>query len=346
MVTHTSQYHALRVLEIITETDDAKSIVFETPADGTFFDYRPGQFLTLRIPAADAQVVRCYSLASAPVMGEPMKVTVKRVNGGVASNWICDQLRTGDELQVMPPVGVFTPRQLDGDFLLFAGGSGVTPIMSILKSALFKGSGRIAVFYANRDERSVIFAEELRTLARQYPQRLMVYHWLQNVQGLPDVPQIASLAAPYATFEAFVCGPEPFMDCVTAALFSLNFSRQKVHVERFVSLSTDPGEERSAPEQGESVEPGTALEVSLDGASHTLDWQRETTLLDTMLAANMAAPFSCREGKCSACMCKVLEGEVSMRHNYLLDATDLAEGWVLACQAVPDTSRVHVSFDE
>jgi 3-ketosteroid 9alpha-monooxygenase subunit B len=345
MQAQASPYHALRVSAMIDETHDAKSIVFAAPANASAFAYRPGQFLTLRIPVAGAQVVRCYSLASAPALGDAMKITVKRVDGGLASNWICDELGAGDEVQVLPPVGVFTPKQIDGDFLLFAGGSGVTPIMSILKSALHQGRGKVVLIYANRDERSVIFADELNDIARQYPQRLSVYHWLETVQGRPGLQQLAALAQPYTKHEAFICGPGPFMDCAAAALAELGVPRQRVHVERFVSLSNDPGEVSVAVAPAAPVEPGSELSVELDGEVRILDWQRERTLLDTLLAAKLAAPYSCREGKCSACICKVVQGKVSMQRNAVLTAEDLAEGYVLACQALPETSSVHVSFD-
>ncbi len=340
-----TRYHALCVQEIVAESHDSCSIIFTAPSDADAFAYRPGQFLTLRIPLESGQVARCYSLASAAVLGEPMKVTVKRVDGGAASNWICDHLYAGDMIEVMPPAGVFTPRQLDGDFILFAGGSGITPIMSILKSALHEGSGQIMLIYANRDERSVIFARELRALARAYPNRLMLYHWLNSVQDIPTIAELAALARPFTGFEAFICGPEPFMDCAAAALSSVGFDRKKVHIERFVSLSSDPGLIVNASAQNGPVEPGAALDVELDGASVRIDWQRDRTLLDAMLSASLAAPFSCREGKCSACACRVLEGQVSMQHNEVLDAADLAEGWVLACQALPETSSVRVTFD-
>src|SRR5207253_10440476 len=140
---------------------------------------------TLRLPLQGRHVPRCYSMSSSPAVDDALRVTIKRVNGGRGSNWICDQVKAGDTLQVMPPSGVFTPRTLEGDFLLFAGGSGVTPVFSILRSALAKGSGRICLIYANRDERSVIFRDELNALAGAHPTRLQVIHWLDSVQGVP-----------------------------------------------------------------------------------------------------------------------------------------------------------------
>jgi 3-ketosteroid 9alpha-monooxygenase subunit B len=346
------QYHTLKVAEVITETPDAKSIVFAVPADlQERFAYKPGQFLTLRIGDAEGHVARCYSLASSPFTGEAPKVSVKRVNGGVGSNWICDHLSVGDTVEVLPPAGVFVPKNLDRDLMLFAGGSGVTPVMSILKSALLKGTGRIAFVYANRDERSVIFAQELRDLAARHADRLTVLHWLESVQGLPTVEQIAGLVRPFAaTHEAFICGPAPFMDGVVAALQSLKVERSRIHLEKFISLDGDPvaivaaieAEAAAAPEG----QPHTEVEVVLDGATHKVDWPASRHLLDVLLDAGVDAPYSCRMGSCSACMCMLEEGDVRMSKNSILDKNDLAEGWILACQSLPLSPKVKVSFPE
>lgn len=153
------------------------------------FTYRPGQFLTVRVPSErPGGAARCYSLCSSPVRDEHLKVTVKRTAGGYASHWICDHVTEGDTLEVLRPAGTFTPDSLDGDFLLLAAGSGITPVMSILASALHAGTGAVTLLYANRDEQSVIFRDELAYLAREYGDRLTVLHWLEFVQGLPPHP--------------------------------------------------------------------------------------------------------------------------------------------------------------
>ncbi len=170
---------------------------------------RGGQFLTLRIPSErTGSVARCYSLASSPFTDDLLKVTVKRTSTGYASNWLCDNVRTGDLIEVLPPAGgVFTPKDFDDDLLLFAGGSGITPVMSILKAALSEGSHEVVLFYANRDESSVIFAGELRELAAAYAGRLTVLHWLESVQGVPTVAQLAALSAKLDGHRVFTCGP-------------------------------------------------------------------------------------------------------------------------------------------
>ncbi|WP_248798345.1 ferredoxin--NADP reductase [Pseudomonas sp. MWU13-2105] len=340
-----SLYHRLRVADVIEETHDSKSIVFADPVERSMFAYKPGQFLTLRIPARGQTVARCYSLASSPGADSALKVTVKRVQDGVASNWVCDHLRAGDTVEVLPPAGIFCPSSLDVDFLLFAGGSGITPVISILKACLLQGSGRVLLFYANRDERSVIFRDELQHLARDYPQRLTVVHWLESVQGRPTLEQLASVAQAHVESHAFVCGPGPFMDAVERALLDLKVDRARIHVERFVSLNSDPGILANMPADTSQDGRRTELNAQLDGVNHTLSWASGVDLLDTLLGAGVMAPFSCREGRCSACVCRVSEGEVSMRHNEVLGRDDLVEGWVLACQARPLSAKVSISFD-
>ncbi|MFD3536220.1 2Fe-2S iron-sulfur cluster-binding protein [Streptomyces sp. NPDC058664] len=343
--------HRLRVVEVIAETADAHSLVLLAPPESARrFTYRPGQFLTLRLPGADGRpAARCYSLASSPHTGEPMKITVKRVAGGYGSHWICDHLAAGDELEALPPAGTFTPASLDRDLLLVAGGSGVTPVLSIAKSALAGGAGRVVLFYANRDESSVIFRDELRELTEDHPGRLLVIHWLESLQGLPYVDRLAAAFAPYADREAFVCGPEPLMDAAEQALRTLGAPAGRVHRERFFSLDGDvfdtPAVPRAAAaEDGVGAGGGGTVRAELDGETRTVAWPPDTPLLDALLAGGVDAPYSCREGACSACTCRVLAGEVTMRRNDVLDEQDIAEGYVLACQTLPLTDRVEITY--
>jgi 3-ketosteroid 9alpha-monooxygenase subunit B len=334
------EVHTLTVAEVVTETADARSVVFElTPEQADAFRYRPGQFLTLKVGTA----ARCYSLSSAPYEGSRLKVTVKRTQGGYGSNWICDNLRAGAKVEVLAPAGVFTPTDFDGNLLLFAGGSGITPIMSILKTALRQGNARIVLLYANRDERSVIFADELAALSREFSRRLTVLHWLESVQGLPTLEQLRTLAQPFADFEAFLCGPAPFMAAAKQALKDLGLPRKRIHLERFVSLGGNPfaTEAPAAPDSDET----TTLRVDLDGAQHEFTWPRQRKLLDFLLDKGLEAPYSCREGQCSACACRLVSGEVKMLDNEILDSEDIAEGIVLTCQSVPLTDEVSVSYE-
>jgi 3-ketosteroid 9alpha-monooxygenase subunit B len=288
-------------------------------------------------------VARCYSLSSAPHEGSKLKVTVKRTAGGYGSNWICDNLHEGTEVDVLPPAGVFSPKSLEGDFLLLAGGSGITPVMSILKSALNEGTDRVMLVYANRDEQSVIFADELASLAHLHADRLAVVHWLETVQGMPSTQLLRTLVTPYAGHETFICGPGPFMDAARQALKELEVPRRRVHVERFVSLTGNPFEADVAPIE-DSGRPA-ALSVELDGEKHAFAWPRQAKLLDLLLDKGLDAPYSCRAGQCSACACRITSGEVKMVNNEILDSEDIAESIVLACQSLPITDEVSVSYE-
>ncbi|NBH06586.1 ferredoxin--NADP reductase [Amycolatopsis sp. SID8362] len=338
--------YTLTVADVVVETPDARSVVFEIPPEhASAFSYRAGQFLTLKIPSdRTGSVARCYSLSSAPHENR-VQVTVKRTDGGYGSSWVCSTLEPGMQVDVLAPAGVFCPASVDEDFLLFAGGSGITPVMAILKTALETGSGRVVLVYANRDENSVIFAGELASLAKRYGDRLVVVHWLESVQGLPDVSQLRGLASAYTSHEAFLCGPAPFMAAVREALGQLGVPRERVHVEKFTSLTGNPFEEAPAEEAPESDDAPTSLTVSLDGSTRTMSWPRQRKLLDHLLDAGMDAPYSCREGQCSACACRVVSGEVKMLHNEVLDAEDMADGIVLACQSLPVTDDVSISYE-
>jgi len=358
----------LKVVDVVEETADAHSISFEVPAGAEEqFAYKPGQFLTLAVPSDQTGVAaRCYSLSSSPVGGGPLTITVKRTAEGYASNWVCDNLREGDSIHVLPPSGIFTPASLSADLLLFAGGSGITPVISITRTALEQGTGRIVLFYANRDEKSVIFARELTALAAAHPDRLQVVHWLESVQGLPSQEQMGAFASAYLSYDAFVCGPAPFMKMTIAALKELEFPRERRHQEKFISLGgnpfgdlhdkevaeheiedaeSDPDDVTEAAPTDPGPEGPVKLEVELDGENYTFDdWAPGTKLLDHLEAKGIKAPYSCREGECSACAIRLIEGEVKMLHNDVLDEEDMAEGIRLGCQAVPVTDTVKVTY--
>lgn len=340
--------HLLRVLEVIEETHDARSVVFEIPEDqAERFSYDPGQFLTLRIPSdRTGSVARCYSLSSSPHTDGTLKVTAKRTADGYGSNWLCDNVETGMTIEVLPPAGLFVPKSLDDDFLLFAAGSGVTPVMAILKSALSQGDGKVVLVYANRDDKSVIFAAELRELAAQYPHRLRVIHWLESVQGLPSRAQLEELARPFIDYQAFICGPGPFMDVSTHALRELGMDRHQIHIELFQSLTGDPFAPTATVVSEDDAGTASTVEVDLDGTVHTLDWPADTLLLDLLLDKGIDAPFSCRQGACSACACILKDGKVKMLVNDILDEQDLEDGYILACQSLPMTDSVRVTYTE
>lgn len=341
----------LEVLEIVEETGDARSVVLDPGEHREFFSYTPGQFLTVAVPSDKTGLVaRSYSLSSTPGDGGPLTITVKRTLDGYASGWICEHLKAGDKLRVLPPSGIFTPKDLDVDLLLFAGGSGITPVMSIIRAALADGINKITLFYANRDEKSVIFHASLAELSAAQPDRFQVVHWLESVQGLPTQDQLRAFASDYLEREAFVCGPAPFMKAATNALKELEFPRERRHQEKFVSLGGNPFDVQvvTAPEDDAVAVPSgppVRLQVDLDGEEFDFDdWTPGTTLLEHLESKGVKAPYSCREGECSACAVRLLEGDVTMRNNDVLDEEDLAEGIRLACQSDAVTEKVRVTY--
>lgn len=349
-----ARYHRLTVQAVTEETADARSITLAVPdALADRFRYRPGQFLTLRLAVGGRHLPRCYSMSSTPGLDAALRVTVKRVAGGRGSSWLCEQLRPGDSLEVMAPTGVFTPAVLDGDFVLAAGGSGITPVFSILRAVLAQsggaGTGRIRLIYANRDEGSVIFRDALKALAAAHPARLQVIHWLDSVQGTPRVAQLAEFGRGFEQAQAFICGPGPFMDAMAGALAQAGLDEQRIHVERFISLPDE--EDAQAIEAAETTAATTpprveAAEVSLllDGSEHRFACGGSETLLAAAERHGISLPQSCRVGMCASCMCQVEEGEVVLHHNEALDARDLARRWTLACQATPATPQLRIKF--
>jgi 3-ketosteroid 9alpha-monooxygenase subunit B len=334
-------FHQVRVAEVIPEAADACSLVLDVPPDlAGEFAYRPGQYLTVRVPRdPGGSVARCYSLSSSPYTGDQPTITVKRMAGGYASNWLADHLRAGSIVDALPPAGTFSPRSLDADFLLLAAGSGITPVMSILKSALAEGTGRIVLSYANRDENSVIFGAALRALAAAAGPRLAVTHWLDSLQGPPTPAALAALARPYAGHEAFICGPDPYLNVAGEALSQLGLPPQRVHTERFLSLADNPFE-AAAADGG----PAATLHVTLDGEQHRLPWPAGRRMLDVLIEHGLEAPYSCRQGFCGACACQLTAGQVELAHNDVLEQEDLADGYILPCQAVALTNSVSITY--
>jgi len=336
-------FYQVRVAEVVRETDDTCSLVLDVPPElEALFGYRPGQFVTVRVPSEQTgSVARCYSLSSSPHAGDRPAITIKRTDGGYASNWIHDTITAGSTVDLIPPAGTFVPQVLDGDFLLFAAGSGITPVMSILKSVLAGGRGRVTLVYANRDERSVIFAAALRNLVAAAAGRLTVVHWLDSLLGVPSAAAIAALARPYAGHDVYICGPDPWVSVVREALGLLGVPARRTHVERFLSLADNPFEADPAAVTG----PEATLAVTLeDGATKRLPWPAGVRMLDVLIDAGLDAPYSCRQGICGACACQLTGGEVEMAHNEVLEQADLDEGYILACQAVPLTAEVSITY--
>ena len=252
-------FHELTVARVIDETPDARSFVLEIPTElGSTFEYVAGQFLTFRVPWEDFHVSRCYSLASCPERDEPPKVTVKRVDGGRVSNWFNDRLAAGDRIAVRPPAGAFVLHEAGRPLVLFAGGSGITPIISLLKTALHTTSRRVRLLYANRDARSIIFRGELDALAAEHGERLEVRHHLDDEGGFLSAAQIGAWVGAELDADFYICGPGPYMDAVESALGERGVDRGRIRIERFVSAVDPDRRPEPGPESAQAPAAGAA----------------------------------------------------------------------------------------
>ncbi len=353
-------FHRLRIAEIVPETAEASSIRFEIPVElEEAFGFRPGQHLTLMARIGDEEVRRNYSLCVAPQDGV-VQVTVKRIAGGIFSNWANDNLKAGDTIDVMPPHGSFTwdfDHRAAHSYVGFAGGSGITPVMSLLETALrTEPESRFTLLYGNRDSQSVIFLDRLAALKNRYMDRLEVHHFLSDetedielFNGLLDRAKcdeiLSSLVDPSAVDAFFICGPGPMMDAAEAALRDRNVAREKIHLERFTAGR--PSAALAAQIQALQAEAeGLTMMVTLDGRRRRVAFDASAgNILDSARAAGLPAPFACKAGVCATCRARVVSGEVEMAARYGLTDEEVASGYVLTCQSVPKSEGVEVDYD-
>ena len=354
-----AHFYPLRVAAIVPETADANSIRFEIPDElRDIFAFRAGQHLTLRTEIGGEEVRRNYSLCTAPEERQWM-VTVKRIGGGVFSNWVGDHLKAGDTVEVMPPHGSFTTefnaaakRHVVG----IAGGSGITPMMSLVRTLLkSEPESRCTLFYGNRDSASIIFLEELAKLKDRYLDRFELYHFLDAEEGDVDLfngmldrarvdDAIEHLIRePGEVADWFICGPGPMMDAAESALLDRGVTREKIHIERFTA---DRPKESLVKEMAElqTKAAGLSVSVTLDGRTRKVPFS-EGNILDSARAAGLPAPFACKAGVCATCRAKVVSGKVEMAARYGLTDEEVADGYVLTCQSVPDGEGVAVDYD-
>jgi ferredoxin-NADP reductase len=342
-------FHEARILRVVDETRDARTYVLDAP-----FAYQAGQFVTFRA----CGTLRSYSMSSSPDTDAELATTVKRVPGGLVSNWMTDTLAAGDVVEVTAPAGVFTLRDTAGPFVAFAAGSGVTPIMSLIKTALATTSRPVTVLCANRDAESVIFATALDDLVGRYPGRLEVTHHLDAVSGLVSKAEILDFAGPVLPLGApgaepadfYLCGPEPFMDLVERVLLGQGVAADHVLTERFNPVEAVAEEEARAQEaardDADSIDLASGtITITLDGKTTTTAHVPGITLLEHARRAGLKPPFSCEAGNCATCLGHLAAGEVKMRVNNALDDDEVADGYVLTCQGVPVTADVAVAYE-
>ncbi|MHC5257778.1 2Fe-2S iron-sulfur cluster-binding protein [Streptomyces sp. UC4497] len=319
------------VSRIVQETADARTFTLE-PLDGPL-TYKAGQYCIFRIVVDGRPAPRAYSFSSAPGFDEEITTTVKRVPGGAASNWLHDHVREGDELELTAARGRFTLRSADTPLLGFCGGSGITPVLSLAKSALAGTDRRVRLLCADRDRGQAIFHDALGELAARHPGRLDVVRHLDDVRGYLTAADIKEFVGADAGADAYVCGPEPFMELVESTLAGTG----RVFSERF------GGGEAPAPTP--PAAPTTvagSVTVIMQGRRQTIAKRPGETLLQSARRAGFAPPFSCEAGNCATCMAVLREGTATMRANEALMGDEVAEGYVLTCQAVPDEDAASV----
>ncbi|HET9810750.1 MAG TPA: 2Fe-2S iron-sulfur cluster-binding protein [Sphingomicrobium sp.] len=352
-------FHSLRVAQIVPETPEANSVRFEMPPElRERFAFKAGQHLTLRATIKGEEVRRNYSLCTAPGEQDWM-VTVKRIADGLFSNWVGDQLKAGDAIDVMPPHGSFTTsfeadckRHLVG----IAGGSGITPVMSLLRTMLkAEPESRFTLLYGNRNSASIIFLEELAKLKDRYLDRFELYHFLAEEEGeislfngMLDRQRCDEaidhlVGSPESIDGWFICGPGPMMDSAESALLDRGIERDKIHIERFTA---DRPPEALVKEMAElqTKAAGLTVSVTLDGRTRKVPFT-EGNILDSARAAGLPAPFACKAGVCATCRAKVTSGKVEMAARYGLTDEEVGDGYVLTCQSVPAGEGVAVDYD-
>ncbi|HKU06294.1 MAG TPA: 1,2-phenylacetyl-CoA epoxidase subunit PaaE [Bradyrhizobium sp.] len=352
------RFHRLAVNDLRRETADAVSMTFTIPSElAGDYGFAPGQYLTLRATMDGEEVRRSYSICSGPDDGE-LRIAVKKVDGGAFSSWAADELKCGDELDVMTPTGRFGIAHAPDQARLyvgFAAGSGITPILSIIKGVLAREpQSRFFLFYGNRTAEGMLFRKELEELKDRFLQRLSLFHVISGEEQ--DIPilhgrldgdkvrvLLRSLVSAASVDHVFVCGPMGMSEDIEASCRAIGIADEKIHVERFVS------EFGGKPRPKAVVAPGTPPKAMaaliIDGKRREVPVAEDEAILDAALRAGMDLPFACKGGMCSTCRAKLVEGEAQMEVNYSLEPWELKAGFILTCQARPCSEKVVVDYD-
>jgi ring-1,2-phenylacetyl-CoA epoxidase subunit PaaE len=353
-----ARFHPLKVKDIRRETAEAVSVAFEVPPQQQpEYQFKQGQYITLKMHLKGEEVRRSYSLCSSPYGEKELRVAIKEVAGGKVSTFINRELKVGDTIEVMTPMGNFTTPLFGNkakNYVLFAGGSGITPMMSILKSILYvEKQSRITLIYANKNEDSVIFRNEIDAIVSANP-NITVVHVLDQPAakisdlqtGIVTVDKAKTLVENFGGVNAdeyFICGPGPMMENVKTALENLKVAKEKIHIEYFTSV-IDAVNTASSGETGGDV--NAKVKVLQYGIE--TEFELETgglSILEAAIEAGVDAPFSCKGAVCCTCRAKVLEGKVKMNANFALTDAEVEEGFILTCQSHPITERVVIDYD-
>ena len=331
-------FTSLRIKDVVRETDDAISIVFDVPpALAGHFRYSAGQYLALRVQVGGQEYRRCYSMSSSPAKHQDLRITIKRDRDGVVSNWLNDNAAPGDRIRVAAPEGRFVRSDAGRELVAFAGGSGITPVFSLIQTALAEPGGPVRLLYANREAGSIIFRDALNGLADEYGDRFRLRHHLDVEHGVVTAGEIAEFIAEAGDADYYICGPGPFMDAVERAALAAGVPAERVHLERFTVAPTP------TPVPGAEVTESVTIE--LDRETVTVDYRPGHTLLQMARMAGLKAPSSCETGSCGTCIAQVTEGSARLLNNDALDEDEVAEGLVVTCQAIPTSSKVRFVYE-
>lgn len=352
-------FHTLKVKQVKKETEDCVSILFDVPdALQHAFTFEQGQNITIRKVIDGEELRRSYSICAAPYEKE-LRVAVKKVAGGKFSSFAADTLQAGDELEILPPTGKFNTALQPGNskqYVAFAAGSGITPVLSIIKTTLKTEPGSsFTLIYGNRSRSSIIFFEELEALKNKYVERFNLINVLSRERtdapvnyGRIDAAKLAELSRLVDYKKAddfFICGPEEMIFCVKEYLEAAGVETRKIHFELF----TTPGSKKAVADKPLSVTgsgPKSHITVKLDGRSFDFDLGFDSdNILDAALKQGADLPYACKGGVCCTCKAKVLEGEVDMEVNWGLEHEEIEQGYILTCQAHPKTEKVVIDFD-
>lgn len=351
-----SGFYSLKVSEVTQQTKDCVAISFDVPQLlKDKFIYLPGQYLTLKLHVNGEEIRRSYSVCSSPLMDEKITVAIKKVKEGRGSTYINEKVKAGDVIEVMVPMGNFhTPLLATNkiNYVLFAGGSGITPMMSIIKSVLkAEPQSTLTLFYGNEEEAAIIFKSQLDELVDGASNRLSVYHIINKpsitidatFKGIMNVEKNKMLLSKFidtkAANEYFICGPTGMMDSVVTALQESNVPKEKIHVEYFTAPVSN--------EKTDSTLGFVASQVTVicDGDEVVIQLKPEETVLEGALAAGLDAPYACQGGSCCTCRAKLIEGKVHMKVNYALLESEVKEGFILTCQSQALTPTLIVDYD-
>jgi ring-1,2-phenylacetyl-CoA epoxidase subunit PaaE len=352
-------FHKIKVANVYKETKDTSVVTFEIPEHlQEHFKFNQGQHLTLKKDINGEDIRRSYSLCSSPIEKQ-WKVAIKQIPGGVFSTFANSELKSGDSIEIMEPTGNFyvdvEPNKAK-NYIAFAAGSGITPLLSIIKTHLaLEPQSTFKLFYLNQTVKSIIFKEEIEQLKNKYFGRFQVFYFLTKEQrdipflnGRFDKEKLAILTKTFIDIEdtnhCFICGPQDMIFLIRDELLAVGLGKDKIHYELF--FSGNPEDDKQTEKVLENKTEGTEVTI-IDGGTefHFVMDDDFDTILDGALAAGADLPFACKGGVCGTCKCKIIEGSVEMKVNYALEEDEVKNNFVLSCQSVPTSKKIKVDFD-